>query len=202
MVVQMKASGAGGRRRQRCHRKRLKEEEEEEEVVAETQRMIHIAVERNRRKQMNDYLAVLRSLMPPCYAQRVDQASIVGGAISFVKDLERSVEFLEAQKRIKHKSDATAGENMAAAADVEVSLQDRHANVKIFSRRRPRQLLSLVLAFHTLRLTPIHLNVTTIDAMVLYGFNLKVEDDCHFTSVDAIATAVHQIIARIREELS
>jgi hypothetical protein len=33
--------------------------------------MTHIAVERNRRKQMNEYLAVLRSLMPPSYVQRV-----------------------------------------------------------------------------------------------------------------------------------
>lgn len=38
---------------------------------AETQRMTHIAVERNRRKQMNEYLAVLRSLMPESYVQRV-----------------------------------------------------------------------------------------------------------------------------------
>ena len=41
----------------------------EEEI--ESQRMTHIAVERNRRRQMNEYLAVLRSLMPPSYAQRV-----------------------------------------------------------------------------------------------------------------------------------
>jgi hypothetical protein len=33
--------------------------------------MTHIAVERNRRKQMNEYLAALRTLMPPVYAQRV-----------------------------------------------------------------------------------------------------------------------------------
>jgi hypothetical protein len=38
---------------------------------AETQRMTHIAVERNRRKQMNEHLQVLRSLMPESYAQRV-----------------------------------------------------------------------------------------------------------------------------------
>ena len=38
----------------------------------ETQRMTHIAVERNRRRQMNEYLAVLRSLMPAAYAQRVN----------------------------------------------------------------------------------------------------------------------------------
>ena len=38
---------------------------------AETQRMTHIAIERNRRKLMNEYLAVLRSLMPESYVQRV-----------------------------------------------------------------------------------------------------------------------------------
>lgn len=38
---------------------------------AETQRITHITVERNRRKQMNEHLAVLRSLMPETYVQRV-----------------------------------------------------------------------------------------------------------------------------------
>jgi hypothetical protein len=37
----------------------------------ETQRMTHIAVERNRRRQMNEYLAALRSIMPEAYVQRV-----------------------------------------------------------------------------------------------------------------------------------
>lgn len=35
------------------------------------QRMIHIVVERNRRKQMNEYLTLLRSLMPSSYFQKV-----------------------------------------------------------------------------------------------------------------------------------
>jgi hypothetical protein len=50
-------------------RRRAKVVKNEEET--ESQRMTHIAVERNRRRQMNEYLAVLRSLMPPSYAQRV-----------------------------------------------------------------------------------------------------------------------------------
>lgn len=53
----------------RRKRRRIKSTKNKEEV--ENQRMTHIAVERNRRKQMNDYLAVLRSMMPPSYAQRV-----------------------------------------------------------------------------------------------------------------------------------
>lgn len=38
----------------------------------ETQRMTHIAVERNRRKQMNEHLAALRALMPGSYVQKVN----------------------------------------------------------------------------------------------------------------------------------
>ncbi|VAI33279.1 unnamed protein product [Triticum turgidum subsp. durum] len=39
--------------------------------------MTHIAVERNRRKQMNEYLAALRSLMPPSYAQRGHRLTVL-----------------------------------------------------------------------------------------------------------------------------
>ncbi|KAL6606893.1 hypothetical protein ACP70R_042546 [Stipagrostis hirtigluma subsp. patula] len=73
---------------------------------AESQRLNHIAVERNRRRQMNEYLAVLRSLMPPSYSRRGDQASIVEGAINFVKELEHRLNSMQAQKR---RADAAAG---------------------------------------------------------------------------------------------
>jgi len=59
------AAAAAGRRK----RRRTKVVKNKEEI--ESQRMTHIAVERNRRRQMNEYLAVLRSLMPPSYAHRV-----------------------------------------------------------------------------------------------------------------------------------
>jgi transcription factor SPEECHLESS len=39
--------------------------------VANTTATAHVAVERNRRKQMNEHLAVLRSLMPCFYVKRV-----------------------------------------------------------------------------------------------------------------------------------
>lgn len=54
----------------RGKRRRGKPSMNKEEL--ETKRMTHIAAERNRRRQMNDYLAVLRSLMPPSYSQRVN----------------------------------------------------------------------------------------------------------------------------------
>ena len=53
----------------RPKRRRARSRKNKEEI--ENQRMTHIAVERNRRKQMNEYLSVLRSLMPDSYVQRV-----------------------------------------------------------------------------------------------------------------------------------
>ena len=64
-AVPVTPASAGRRKRRRTRKAKNTEE------VAESQRMTHIAVERNRRKQMNEYLAALRSLMPPSYAHRV-----------------------------------------------------------------------------------------------------------------------------------
>ncbi|KAF0913314.1 hypothetical protein E2562_021964 [Oryza meyeriana var. granulata] len=223
---------AGRRKRRRAKAAKNKEE-------VESQRMTHIAVERNRRKQMNEYLAVLRSLMPPSYAQRGDQASIIGGAINYVKELEQLLQSLETRKssrqcaahdasapfasfftfpqysmkapvvnKVDGHDDSGAGNAEAEAsgskpstvADVEVTMVESHANLRVLSRRRPRQLLRLVVALQGHRLNVLHLNMTSAGHMVLYSFSLKVEDDCQLTSVDEIATAAHQIIENIHEE--
>ncbi|XP_044500645.1 transcription factor FAMA [Mangifera indica] len=74
----------------------------------ESQRMTHIAVERNRRKQMNEHLRVIRSLMPGSYVQRGDQASIIGGVIEFVRELEQLLQCLESQKRRRLMGDSSS----------------------------------------------------------------------------------------------
>ncbi|KAJ6712089.1 TRANSCRIPTION FACTOR BHLH71 [Salix purpurea] len=177
---------------------------------AETQRMTHIAIERNRRKLMNEYLAVLRSLMPESYVQRGDQASIVGGAIEFVKELEQLLQSLEARKLKLHQGitgpnhdidDATTSSEFppppfaqffvypqytwsqtpnkftsktkAFIAEIEVTLIETHANLRILSRRVSRQLSKLAAGFQTLSLTVLHVNVTTMDPLVLYSISAR-----------------------------
>ncbi|KAL9407997.1 hypothetical protein AB3S75_046523 [Citrus x aurantiifolia] len=63
--------------------------------------MSHIAVERNRRRQMNEHLKVLRSLTPCFYIKRGDQASIIGGVIDFIKELHQVLQALESKKQRK-----------------------------------------------------------------------------------------------------
>ncbi|PPR95203.1 hypothetical protein GOBAR_AA25470 [Gossypium barbadense] len=185
--------------RERRKRKRTKAAKNKEEV--ESQRMTHIAVERNRRRQMNDYLNSLRSLMPPCYIQRGDQASIIAGAIDFVKELEQFLQSLEAQKRTRkveesnnsmskptmeihqqeyengsedgHCGEEVKAESKTGAAEVEVNVIHNHVNLKIQCSRRAGQLIQAIVTLETLRLTVLHLNITTSQASVLYSFNLK-----------------------------
>ncbi|KQJ98697.1 transcription factor bHLH96 [Brachypodium distachyon] len=103
------ASGAGRRKRRRVRSVKNVEE-------VESQRMTHIAVERNRRRQMNDYLAALRSLMPPSYVQRGDQASIIGGAINYVKELEQLLQSLQARRHARRPIGTDDNTSAAAVA--------------------------------------------------------------------------------------
>ncbi|ONK67568.1 uncharacterized protein A4U43_C05F1390 [Asparagus officinalis] len=73
----------------------------EEEVQDGQQKVSHITVERNRRKQMNEHLSVLRSLMPCFYVKRGDQASIIGGVVDYIKELQQVLQSLEAKKQRK-----------------------------------------------------------------------------------------------------
>lgn len=216
----------------RRKRRRTKSGKNKEEL--ENQRMTHITVERNRRKQMNEYLAVIRSLMPSSYVQRGDQASIIGGAINFVKELEQQLQTLEVQKRAMHQqpnndngysppllpfgefftfpqySSRSANEGGGSAtvldnrppamAEIEVTMVESHANLKILSKKRYRQLLKMVSGLQCLWLTILHLNVTTVDQMVLYSVSVKLEDGCQLSTVDDIADAVNCLLGTIEEE--
>ncbi|XP_024962573.1 transcription factor SPEECHLESS-like [Cynara cardunculus var. scolymus] len=69
------------------------------------QKVSHITVERNRRKQMNEHLTVLRALMPCFYVKRGDQASIIGGVVDYIAELQQVLQSLEAKKQRKVYSD-------------------------------------------------------------------------------------------------
>ncbi|KAK8672940.1 hypothetical protein V6N13_111297 [Hibiscus sabdariffa] len=215
-------------RRRRRRRAKMVDNRQEKE----NQRMTHIAVERNRRRQMNDYLAEIRSMMPNSYVQRGDQASIIGGAINFVKELEQFLQSLEARKRMANPNTSSSspfsyffsfsqystastgthhGESLAkkrspssssssSVADVEVTMMDSHANVKIRSKKHPKQLFRMVSGIHALGLMVLHLNVTSVENTALYSFSVKIEEKCQLTTVDEVAVAVYEMVDRLQEE--
>ncbi|WOL09970.1 hypothetical protein Cni_G18724 [Canna indica] len=203
------AAGSNERRKRKRPRPASSSKSAEE---AESQRMTHIAVERNRRRLMNDHLATLRSLMPPSYVQRGDQASIIGGAIEFVKELEQHLLSLRVQKRLRSSpavrsrsiddepcapaledgffvspqytdysqwqrrrcDGEEAQQEGAGGVDVEATLVQGHVNLKVAGRRHQGQLVRAIVAMEELRLSVLHLNITSIGpSSIFYSLNMK-----------------------------
>ncbi|KAG2313500.1 hypothetical protein Bca52824_025057 [Brassica carinata] len=132
--------------------------------------MRHIAVDRNR-KQLNKKLRILKSLMSGSYVQRGDQASIIGGAIEFARELEQLLQCLESQKRGGLREETA--ENKSCLADVEVKLLEFEAMIKKLSRRRPGQLIKTIVTLEDLHLSIPHTCMTTMEQTVLYSFIVK-----------------------------
>ncbi|KAL6124284.1 hypothetical protein ACLB2K_076798 [Fragaria x ananassa] len=205
--------------RERRKRKRTRPTKNKEEV--ESQRMTHIAVERNRRRQMNDHLNVLRSLMPPSHIQRGDQASIVGGAIDFVKELEQHLQSLIAQKRTSRAEgftnanvDPNNNYSMTSSSPSSSSTMTMPSNGMFMSLSQCRigsteegntcgddgvttQNKSEAAEVDvTVIQTHVNLKVQCQKKLaedeVLYSFILKIEEGCKLGSADDIARAVHQ----------
>ncbi|XP_052209711.1 transcription factor SPEECHLESS [Diospyros lotus] len=107
------------------------------------QRTSHITVERNRRKQMNEHLSVLRSLMPCFYVKRGDQASIIGGVIDYISELQQVLQSLEARKQRKVYSDVLSPRLVSSPRPSPLSpgkppLSPRLLNLNPISPRTPQ----------------------------------------------------------------
>lgn len=114
----------------------------------------------------------------------------MGGAINFVKDLEQQLLSLQAKKQSRTTAVSAAtlegffispqytGYSRCSGeggVDVEATVVQGHVNLKVAGRREVRQLLRLIASLQQLKMSVLHLMVTTMDSrLVLYCFNLKV----------------------------
>ncbi|WJX22747.1 hypothetical protein P8452_12028 [Trifolium repens] len=183
--------------------------------------MSHIAVERNRRRQMNEHLKVLRSLTPCFYIKRGDQASIIGGVIEFINELHQVLQALESQKRRKslspspgpspktlqptfHQFDISSGgigtnndfKELGAScnssiADVEVKISGPNVILRVISHRIPGQVSRIIAVLESLSFEVLHLNISSMEETVLYQFVVKIELGCQL-SLEELAMEVQQ----------
>ncbi|KAL0348800.1 UNVERIFIED_CONTAM: Transcription factor MUTE [Sesamum angustifolium] len=181
--------------------------------------MSHIAVERNRRRQMNEHLKVLRSLTPCFYIKRGDQASIIGGVIEFIKELHQVLQSLEAKKRRKSLSpspgpsprqfqpspqlpDSPFGihdnnfKELGACcnspvADVEAKISGSNVLLRTISRRIPGQIVRIINVLEKLSFEILHLNISSMEDTVLYSFVIKIGLECQ-VSVEELTLEVQQ----------
>ncbi|URE28842.1 Helix-loop-helix DNA-binding domain [Musa troglodytarum] len=151
---------------------------------------------------MNEHLSVLRSLMPCFYAKRGDQASIIGGVVDYIKELQQVLQSLEAKKQRKVYSEVLsprplssprpsplsprppplspriiselAANSKSPVADVEVKFSGPNVILKTASHRIPGQVLKIIAALEGLALEILHVSISTTDDTMLNSFTIKV----------------------------
>ncbi|KAG2288130.1 hypothetical protein Bca52824_047734 [Brassica carinata] len=179
--------------REKRKRRKTKPSKNIEEI--ENQRINHIVVERNRRRRMNEHINSLRSLLPPSYIQRTKHP-FVGGAIHYAKVLEQIIQSLESQKRTQQSSgvENRVREDETRVPSIETTVVQNHVNLKVVCRKRQGELIRGIISLEKLRLTVLHLNISTLSRFyVSCCFNLKMEDGCELDSADEIKKVAHQI---------
>ncbi|XP_020236627.1 transcription factor bHLH95 [Cajanus cajan] len=76
---------------------------------------MHLSIERERRKKMNDMYSSLQALLPP-RPSKADKSTIVDEAVNYIKDLEQTREKLEKQKQEKSQSASALKQIMATSS--------------------------------------------------------------------------------------
>ncbi|CAA6663521.1 unnamed protein product [Spirodela intermedia] len=172
--------------------------------------MSHIAVERNRRRQMNEHLKVLRSLTPGFYIKR------------FIKELHLVLRSLEAKKKRRRislspspsprsllpvtpppevpSSAVSRALELGACcsspvADIEVKISGCNVILRTLSKRIPGQAARVISVLEKLSFEVLHLNISTMEDTVLYSFVIKIGLDCKL-SVEDLALEVQKCFSQ------
>ncbi|CAN0902908.1 Transcription factor MUTE [Linum grandiflorum] len=156
---------------------------------------------------MNGHLSLLRSLMPSFYVKRGDQASIIGGVVEYIKELQQVLQSLEAKKQRKayteepspttssssssnniilNDGDNTIHELVAksrsSVADVEVKFSGANLVVKTVSYKIPGQVVKIISALEDMCLEILHVSINGVDDTMHNSFTIKIGVECQLSA--------------------
>ncbi|GJV57244.1 hypothetical protein Tco_1458249 [Tanacetum coccineum] len=148
-----------------------------------------------------------------------DQASIIGGVIEFIKEMQLVLQSLESKKRrrsispspgpspkpilqpetpqsersiISHENVKELGASCnSPVADVEAKISGSNVILRTVSRRIPGQVVKIVNLLEKLALEILHLNISSMEDTVLYSFVIKIGLECQL-SVEELAVEVQK----------
>ena len=133
----------------------------------------HVEAERQRREKLNQKFYALRAVVPT--VSKMDKASLLGDAVSFITQLKSKVQKLEAEvetlKRMK--VDSPGGSSAASVSsgcsevEVEVKIMGKEALVRVQSGRQNHPALRLMVAFMELELEVVFASVSVVNGLMI-----------------------------------
>ncbi|KAJ8478356.1 hypothetical protein OPV22_022083 [Ensete ventricosum] len=171
--------------RRRPKKRGRKQESGSHEVPAN-----HVEAERQRREKLNHRFYALRSVVPK--VSRMDKASLLSDAVSYIKELKAKVDKLEAEAKTTTSATthgtATTTTTSAMVMEVEVKLLGAEALIRAQSDDRNHPSARLMVALRDLGLRVHHANVSCLKEAVLQDVVVKVP--CELQGHEALRAAL------------
>ncbi|XP_038875083.1 transcription factor MYC1-like [Benincasa hispida] len=174
--------------------------------ISKENAMNHVEAERQRREKLNNRFYALRSVVPN--VSRMDKASLLSDAVSYINALKAKVEEMEVQLRDSKKSDGSSGEGMdnqstttseeqtkannaiAAAIrfDVEVKIIGSDAMIRVQSQNLNFPSSIVMGAFRDLEFHIHHASITNVNDFMLQDVLIRLPHG--FSTNEALKAAV------------
>ncbi|KAE8731938.1 Transcription factor MYC2 [Hibiscus syriacus] len=149
----------------------------------------HVEAERQRREKLNQRFYALRAVVPN--VSKMDKASLLGDAISYINELRRKLHNADSQKEELHKQLEDAKRELAskekghtmsnhlsyklAELDIDVKIIGLDAMVRIQSNKKNHPAAKLMSALEELDLDVQHASVSVVNELMIQQVNVKME---------------------------
>ncbi|XP_019154218.1 PREDICTED: transcription factor MYC2-like isoform X3 [Ipomoea nil] len=146
----------------------------------------HVEAERQRREKLNHRFYALRSVVPN--VSRMDKASLLSDAVSYINELKGKVEELECQlqlresKKVKveavgdNQSTSSAASSVASPVDVEVKIVGPDAMIRVQSENANYPSAKLMNGLRELELAVHHASISSVNDIMLQDIVVKVPE--------------------------
>ncbi|KAJ4825428.1 hypothetical protein Tsubulata_010357 [Turnera subulata] len=161
----------------------------------------HVEAERQRREKLNHRFYALRAVVPN--VSRMDKASLLSDAVSYINDLKAKIEELESQlqresKKIKLEvgditdnqsctttnsvdqdrpnNNTSSGEAVVAALEVEVKIVGNEAMIRVQSENANYPATRLMIALRHLEFQVHHASMSSVNDLMLQDVVVRVPD--------------------------
>ncbi|KAK6804707.1 hypothetical protein RDI58_002491 [Solanum bulbocastanum] len=166
----------------------------------------HVEAERQRRDKLNHRFYALRSVVPN--VSRMDKASLLSDAVSYINQLKAKVDELELQlidhtKKPKIVTESSSADNQStttssddqiiranstAAPEVEVKIVGTDAMIRVQSENVDYPSAKLMIALQNLQMQVHHASISSVNHLVLHDVVVRVPHG--FSTEDELRTAL------------